>query len=69
MLFRSHSRGLGTCLQGAVNVWDDAIRSEFEIPKDYRLLCGLALGYPSDAKINTFAANRLNPSEIKFKEK
>ena len=68
-ILSAHSRGLGTCLQGAVNVWDDAIRSEFEIPRDYRLLCGLALGYPSDAKINTFAANRLNPSEIKFKEK
>ena len=68
-ILSAHSRGLGTCLQGAVNVWDDAIRSEFEIPRDYRLLCGLALGYPSNAKINTFAANRLNPSEIKFKEK
>ena len=68
-ILSAHSRGLGTCLQGAVNVWDDAIRSEFEIPRDYRLLCGLALGYPSNAKINTFAANRLNPAEIKFKEK
>jgi nitroreductase len=69
LILSAHSRGLGTCLQGAVNVWDDAIRSEFEIPKDYRLLCGLALGYPSDAKINGFKANRLDPAEIKFKAK
>lgn len=68
-ILSAHSRGLGTCLQGAVNVWDDVIRTEFEIPKDYRLLCGLAIGYPSAAIINNFKANRLDPSEIKFKEK
>lgn len=67
LILSAHARGLGTCLQGAVSVWDDAVRKEFEIPRDYRLLCGLALGYPSDAKINEFQAHRINVEEMKFK--
>lgn len=69
LILSAHSRGLGTCLQGAVNVWDDVVRNEFEISKDYRLLCGLAIGYPSGAKINDFKANRIDISEIKFESK
>ena len=59
----------GTCAQGAVNIWDDVIRREFDVPKDYRLLCGLAIGYPSDAPVNSFKANRIPPSEILIKAK
>ncbi|MEN9735654.1 MAG: hypothetical protein RL129_364 [Actinomycetota bacterium] len=67
LILSAHARGLGTCLQGAVSIWDDVVRSEFEIPKEYRLLCGLAVGYPSDAKINKFRANRIDISELIFK--
>lgn len=69
LMLSAHARGLGTCAQGAVNIWDDVVRKEFEIPKDYRLLCGLAIGYPSQAAINQFKANRLEVSEIKFHKK
>ena len=69
LILSAHARGLGTCLQGAVSVWDDAIRKEFEISKDYKLLCGLAIGYPSDAKINQFKAHRIDVEELKFKPK
>ena len=67
LMLSAHARGLGTCAQGAVNIWDDVIRKEFEIPKQYRLLSGLAIGYPSAAAINDFKAHRLKPSEIIFK--
>ena len=67
LMLSAHARGLGTCAQGAVNIWDDVVRKEFEIPKDYRLLCGLAIGYPSDSAINDFKAHRLEVSELKFK--
>jgi nitroreductase len=69
LMLSAHARGLGTCAQGAVNIWDDVIRKEFEIPKDYRLLCGLAIGYPSQATINQFKAHRLDASEIKFNKR
>lgn len=69
LILSAHSRGLGTCLQGAVIIWDDVIRSEFEVPKDYKLLTGLAIGYPKDSHINKFQAHRLTPEEIIIKER
>jgi len=64
LMLSAHAHGLGTCAQGAVNIWDDVIRIEFDISKDYRLLCGLAIGYPSDDPVNSFGANRIPVSEM-----
>jgi len=64
LMLSAHAHGLGTCAQGAVNIWDDVIRNEFDISKDYRLLCGLAIGYPSDDPVNSFGANRIPVSEM-----
>ena len=66
LMLSAHARGLGTCAQGAVSTWEDAVRKEFDIPKQYSLLCGLAIGYPSDNKINSFGANRIDSSEIRI---
>ena len=63
----AHAQGLGTCAQGAVAIWDDVVRKEFDVPKSYRLLCGVALGYPSDSAVNDFKANRLSVEEITLK--
>ena len=64
LMLSAHAHGLGTCAQGAVAIWQDAVAKEFEIPKGYKLLCGIAVGYPSDAVVNTFRAERLPISEI-----
>ena len=64
LILSAHARGLGTCLQGAVIIWDDVIRREFDVPADYKLLTGLAIGYPKDSPINEFKAHRIAPSEI-----
>ena len=69
LILSAHAKGLGTCAQGAVGIWEDVVRKEFEISKDYRLLCGIALGYPSESTVNDFAANRINISEIVVKPK
>jgi nitroreductase len=67
LMLSAHAHGLGTCAQGAVDIWDDVVREEFEIPKDYRLLCGIALGYPSDSAVNDFQANRIGVEELTVK--
>ena len=67
LMLGAHARGLGTCAQGAVALWADPIRKEFSIPKGYKLLCGIALGYPSDDKVNSFQAERISIEEIKLK--
>ena len=64
LMLSAHAHGLGTCAQGAVNIWDDVIRKEFEISKDYRLLCGLAIGYPSNSPVNSFKADRIDKSQM-----
>ena len=69
LMLSAHGHGLGTCAQGAVNIWDDVVRKEFEISKDYRLLCGMAIGYPSDSPVNSFKAHRIGADEILFKTK
>jgi nitroreductase len=69
LMLSAHAHGLGTCAQGASAVWADAVRAEFDVPEDYKLLCGIALGYPSDHKVNGFQADRLPISDIKLKTK
>lgn len=69
LMLSAHGHGLGTCAQGAVNIWDDVVRKEFDISKDYRLLCGLAIGYPSDSAVNCFKAHRIGADEVLFKPK
>jgi nitroreductase len=68
LILSAHAHGLGTCAQGAVAIWDDVVRKEFDIPKEYRLLCGIAVGYPSDKKDNTFKAHRISVDELLFKK-
>jgi nitroreductase len=66
LMLGAHARGLGTCAQGAVAIWEDAVKAEFDVPAGYKLLYGVALGYPSDAEVNSFRAERLPVSEIKL---
>jgi nitroreductase len=69
LMLSAHAHGLGTCAQGSVAVWEDVIRGEFEISDQYSLLCGVAVGYPSQAVINTFQAHRLAAAEITLPKK
>ncbi len=69
LMLSAHARGLGTCAQGAVSIWADAVDREFDVPKGYKLLYGVAIGYPSDAAVNDFGANRIGADEIKLREK
>ncbi len=69
LMLSAHAHGLGACAQGASALWADAVRAEFEVPAGYKLLCGIALGYPSDHKVNSFKADRLPISDIKLKAK
>ena len=65
----AHAHGLGTCMQGAVAIWDDVVREEFDISKDYRLLCGIAIGYPTDSPANSFQSHRIGVDELLLKRK
>lgn len=67
LILSAHAQGLGTCAQGAVGIWEDVVRKEFEVSKDYRLLCGIAIGYPSESAVNNFGAHRIGVDELTIK--
>lgn len=50
------ARGLGSCAQVSVAGYPETLRTELAIGEEYRILCGVAIGYPDPA----FAANRLD---------
>ena len=50
--------GLGTCAQGALGLWRSPLEQHFQLPDNYKLLCGLSLGYEADTRINQFRPDR-----------
>lgn len=64
LLLSAHARGLGACAQGALAIWAGPVRAEFAVPPQYRLICGVSLGYPTDHPVNHFAPGRAPLSEI-----
>ena len=69
LMLSAHARGLGTCAEGALAIWSTPVKKEFDVPKNYKLLCGIALGYASKEHVNDFRAERLPISEITIKER
>ena len=69
VMLSAHAHGLGTCPQGAVSGWEDAVREKFDVPDEYELLWGLAIGYPAEAKINNFGAHRMPVEELLIQPK
>lgn len=58
LMLSAHANGLGTCAQGVLATWRGPVDREFDIPADYELLTGLAIGFASDAPVNSFNAGR-----------
>lgn len=50
------ARGLGTCVQVSIAGYPEIVREQLDIPEEYVILCGLAIGYPDP----TFPANSLH---------
>ena len=66
------------CRRGVLDWWSEEVGKslgvalrikEFDIPRNYHLLCGLAIGYPSETAANEFKANRISPADIVVKPK
>ncbi len=50
------ARGLGTCVQVSIAGYPQVLHAQLAIPPEYRILCGLAIGYPD----RDFPANHLH---------
>jgi nitroreductase len=69
LMLSAQARGLGTCAEGALGTWAGPVREAFDVPPAYKLLCGLALGWPSDHVVNTFNPGRADVAEMLIAEK
>ncbi|MCP5206997.1 MAG: nitroreductase family protein [Hahellaceae bacterium] len=64
LMLSATNKGLGTCAQGALGIWRSPIDKFFKVPKDYKLVCGLALGYPQDNKVNQYRPDKIDLDEL-----
>jgi len=64
IMLAARARGLDTCAQGFLAFWAKPIRDEFDIPKGYKLLCGMSLGYASMSERNEFVPPGVSPADI-----
>ena len=64
LMLSAHVHGLGTCAQGALATWAGPVRAAFDIPKQYKLICGVSMGHPSDHAVNGFNPGRSVANEL-----
>ena len=63
LMLSAHARGLASCAQGALATWAGPVRSAFKVPGNYKLICGLSLGYASGEPINDYNPGRAAATE------
>lgn len=68
LMLSAEARGLGTCAEGALGTWAGPVRAAFDVPSAYKLLCGLALGWPSDHVVNSYNPGRADVAEMLIPE-
>lgn len=69
LMLSATNKGLGTCAQAALGMWRSPLDKHFDIPKEYKLVCGMALGYPNDELINEFHPNKIGLDELLIPKK
>jgi nitroreductase len=69
LMLSAHAHGLGTCAQGALATWAGPVRAAFQIPPEYRLICGVSIGYPSAQPVNRYDPGRGAPAELVVKKR
>ena len=58
LFLSAKAHGVDSCPIGVLAAWRSPLDAEFEVPSNYNLITGFALGYASDAEINEFRAER-----------
>ena len=66
LMLSAESHGLATCAQGALATWAGPVKAAFEVPANYKLLCGLSIGYASDHPVNQYHPGRGSVEDLRI---
>ncbi len=64
LMLAATNEGLGTCAQGALGLFRSPLDKHFDIPKQYNLLCGVAIGHELDVPVNKFQPEKIAVNEL-----
>ncbi|MDX1670615.1 MAG: nitroreductase family protein, partial [Limnobacter sp.] len=64
LMLAATEQGLGSCAQGALGLYRSPIEKHFKIPKNYHLLCGVALGFETGHKVNGFQPEKMKAADL-----
>ncbi len=56
LMLSAQAHGVATCPLGVLATWRHPVDAEFAVPRRYKLITGVALGYASDDAVNEFRA-------------
>lgn len=66
LLLSATSRGVSTCAQAVLASFPDVVDRHFQTDEEWKLLCGVAVGYEADDVVNTFRPARIGVDELKM---
>jgi nitroreductase len=64
LLLAATHAGIGACAQASLASYPQVVRRHFDVPPEYRLLCGVSLGHPADEPVNRFRPPRASVDEL-----
>jgi nitroreductase len=64
LMLSARDGGRDPCALGFLAFWSKPIRQEFDVPKGYKLLCGMSLGYAAPSAMNEFVPPRTDGSAV-----
>lgn len=69
LMMAATAEGLGTCAQGSLATWSSPVRKRFKIAENYKLICGLSLGYPTEHIVNSYRPEKVSLDSLCFAER
>jgi len=64
LMLSARAHGLATCAEGALATWAGPVKRAFDVPKDFKLICGLSIGYASGHAVNQYNPGRGEATEL-----
>ena len=65
LMLSAEAHRLATCAQGALATYAGPVRTVFDVPAPYKLICGLLISYAADDPVNQYNPGRGDVAALK----